>query len=187
MQKIFIGLLLLFFDFKINNFDILPQFVGYFLIGQGFSELSKTDAAFDNRSELFYGFSVLSLCLIGADLFIYLESIRYVLEIVAIIIHLSALYLIYLAVYNSEQKSGELNAKHLKDCWTFLLIMQISSLISVTFLWEFAMLLSIIFGFIAYIAFLIAFHHTQDLYEERAKNFKENETITSIENPTDNF
>lgn len=43
MQKIFIGVLFLFFYFRINGIDLLPQFVGYLLIGFSFEEMQKTD------------------------------------------------------------------------------------------------------------------------------------------------
>lgn len=47
IDKIFWGYLLIFLDFRINNFDLLPDFVGYILIIVGLSRLSYLSDSFD--------------------------------------------------------------------------------------------------------------------------------------------
>ena len=45
-NKIFLGLLFVFFYFHINQFDLLPDFIGYFLVMKGLSDLSAWHPAF---------------------------------------------------------------------------------------------------------------------------------------------
>lgn len=161
MQKIFIGLLFLFFHFRIEGIDLLPQFVGYILIGMGFADLSKTDAAFGKNGNLFYGFAVFEFCAILASFLLP----DFVIVFVQVIVQIYALYVICQAVENSEQKQGELGAVHLRNCWLFYTIVCALSLICVTLLVLF--ILHKILSIFAFIAYLIAFYHTKTLYEQR--------------------
>lgn len=169
MQKIFIGLLFLFFHFRIEGFDLLPQFVGYILIGMGFADLSKTDAAFGKNGNLFYGFAVFEFCAILASFLLP----GFIIVFVQVIIQICALYMICQAVENSEQEQGELGAAHLRDCWLFYTTICVFSLICNTF--QILLIFDIILSIFAFIAYLIGFYHTQSLYEQRA-----NRTDTEI-------
>ena len=194
MQKIFIGVLFLFFHFRINGIDLLPQFVGYLLIGFGFEEMQKTDQSFANRSKLFYLFSALQLFGTIA-ITIYAapyadEVVLYLLLIISACMVIYSLYCIYQAVRDSEQQVGELGAPRLKTWWiiyiTIALLEEIFRFIPRS--QAIVNVLSIILAFggmVTLIAYSVVLYQTMNLYKNR--EIMLTAQAESNENPTDNF
>lgn len=61
MNLIFIGYILIFFHFKINGIDILPDFVGYLLIANGLGRLEKESELFVKARPWAFAMSVVSI------------------------------------------------------------------------------------------------------------------------------
>lgn len=174
MTKIFIGVLFLFFHFRINGIDLLPQFVGYLFIGFGFDELQKTDPAFAKRSKLFYLFSAIQVL---GDIVVTIYTDRTVLVsllIVATCMIIYTLYCIYQAVRDSERQVGELGAPHLKICWLlYTTIAVFGSIVGfIPFPHTITNVLAIILavgGAIILISYTVVLFQTMNCYKNREK------------------
>ena len=105
MNLIFIGYILIFFHFKINGFDLLPDFVGYLLIFNGLGKLAADSEWFAKAKpwavvmvveSIFYGL----VGLFGETL----PEAFYILGIVFTVVSLYLMYLIGQGIRDTEQK-----------------------------------------------------------------------------------
>lgn len=105
MNLIFIGYILIFFHFRINGIDLLPDFVGYLLIASGLGQLAEESEQFVKARPWAFVMSVVSIFYGIAGLF----GITYgpAFLIVNIAFGAASLYLMYLighGIYDMEQK-----------------------------------------------------------------------------------
>lgn len=172
MNKIFWGLIFLFFSFtfKIDNivfFDFFPDFIGYLLIESGFNALSYTDKAFRKPTVTF----LLTIFAIY-NIVTFMHFI--VLPDISSFCYLLTLIFIYQAVRDSEYKTNELHANNLYNALIAYAITSVLFLLAMlmllsTFSNIFVVLSGIltITNFIIALWYIIAFSQTKKLYAQR--------------------
>jgi len=142
--KIFWGFMLVFLDFKINQFDLLPDFVGYFIIVSALSDLNSFSAYFRKARTFAIILAILSIPEYFIGEINILEGIVPSTSTILILISSSALTLIHIAfiffllqgcieLANHHQNSTL--AKTTKNIQTFYIII----LLAVTILTPFVL------------------------------------------------
>lgn len=73
MRRLFWGVLLVLLDYRVTVgsavFEVLPDFLGWFLVLKGMEELAQKSRVFDRMRHWAFGLSVVSAILYGAELF----------------------------------------------------------------------------------------------------------------------
>ncbi|MCJ8008044.1 hypothetical protein ACFFF5_18180 [Lederbergia wuyishanensis] len=142
--KIFWGFMLVFLDFKINQFDLLPDFVGYFIIVSALSDLNSFSAYFKKARTFAIILAILSIPEYFIGEINILEGIVPSTSTILILISSSVLTLIHIAfiffllqgcieLANHHQNSTL--AKTTKNIQTFYIII----LLAVTILTPFVL------------------------------------------------
>jgi len=162
-RKIFIGLLFM-FDFRINGFDVLPDFIGYIFIFSGLALLVDLNHRFETAKNLVLPLIFLSLfdiyqVNIPIDSFS-MDPKTFLFSLIGIISAIINILMIYNLCIGIEERAIELAnddlARLARSRWTLYLIFQITFL--VVFIFKFiALLLFIplfIFSIIVYIMML---------------------------------
>lgn len=159
MNKIFWGLIFMFFSFTFKAddvvlFDFLPDFVGYLLIESGFNALSYNDNAFNKPTATF----LLTLFAIY-NLVTFMHFVT--LPDISTLCYLFTMYFIYQAVRDSEQTANELHANMLHNCLiaimiVFVLLLAATLLQNTTFMFA-IVLLNVILS----ICYTVAFYQTK--------------------------
>lgn len=106
-KKILLGLIFIILNLKINNFDILPDFIGFILIAHGANLIIDTDIIFKKIKNLSILLSLFKIVqLIIAFFYSYTTFPTYysfILGIIDTVLEIQFLYLIYLictSIYN---------------------------------------------------------------------------------------
>jgi len=162
-RKIFIGLLFM-FDFRINGFDILPDFIGYIFIFSGLALLVDLNHRFETAKKFALPLIVISIF----DIFqlnipidgFFMNPKTFLFSIIGIMSTILNILMIYNICIGIEERAFELEnhdlARLARSRWTLYLIFQISFL--VLFIFKFIALLLFIplfvFSIIVYIMML---------------------------------
>ena len=131
MRKLFYGFLLMFlsFDLSVNghSVDVLPDFIGYFLLIRGIKEMEAESGRFQNARPFAVGMMVYTAILWVGDL-LAVTGEGWISELLGLIAAVVALYIAWLlirAVRETEEVRGaDLNSGRLFGCWKGLVAVQ---------------------------------------------------------------
>ena len=116
MGSIFAGLLFVFLHFRINGFDLLPDFVGYLLIWRGMRSVQESEWWQNNRSAI-------AMCVISGIMLFAGGAAGRVLGLAAMALQLMVLYDIARGVRELEEYTGcDLRAGELRKSFLFTAI-----------------------------------------------------------------
>lgn len=159
MNKIFWGLLFLFFDFNINEISILPAFVGYILIYLGMKEYEETPAFAKARPW------VIASIVWAAIFWLPLLNPGY-LSVIGTALQLVVTYFIVLGVEQLEQaRELDLNASRLRTAWYITLVCLIVTYLAGILAAGLAVIAMIVW-FVAAIIYLVAFYRCKKALEQ---------------------
>ena len=131
MRKLFYGFLLMFlnFDLSVNghSVDVLPDFIGYFLLIRGITEMEAESGLFQNARPFAVGMMVYTAILLVGDL-LAVTGEGWLAELLSLIAMVAAIYIAWLlirAVRETEETRGaDLNSGRLFGCWKWLVAVQ---------------------------------------------------------------
>lgn len=165
MNKIFWGLLFLFFNFNINNVDILPNFVGYLLIAFGMSEVKESKALASTQplasGAAFYAIATWIMDLLGASL----GWISALLGMISLALQLLVTYRIVMGVKELEPiHECDLGSGALNKAWQ---IMALGSVLGylLFLLAPVAAAAAIIVAFLAAVYYIYRFYQSKTNYD----------------------
>ena len=169
MKKILLGLIFIFFDFRlflgILTVNLLPDFVGYIIIYLGIKEMIKYSKKFREAIPstiagicLTSFFTLLNFFVINPS-----DSIFYSSGLVSMMLIIYISYKIILVIREIEINGNrKYNTKFLTNCWKAFTIVTLVSCLSIVFP-AFYIVMSIA-SIIVIILYLISFHRTIKLY-----------------------
>lgn len=131
MNRLFWGLLFCLLDYELTVgtavFEILPDFVGFFLLMKGMEELAGENSAFDKGRHWAFGMVIVSVILWIADLMDLsgMDAVGFwALGLAGAIVELVVLRKIVTGVGLLERENQwELGGGNLKSMWTILAVM----------------------------------------------------------------
>ena len=163
MGKIFAGLVFLFFDAWVNNFHLLPDFVGYILIYLGMNEMRLASLTYAQTQKLAGGAAVYEGILWIAALTQagFGGSAAVLLRVASLVLKLLVTFYVWVGVRELEQTPGapDMGSKNMRICWWGLLICWVVSLLPIA-LSQLAVILSIV----AALGYLLFYYHAWQLY-----------------------
>ena len=171
MNELFIGMLLVFLDVNIgfNNhiFDILPDFVGYFLMMRGLEALNGKSRYFEKARPVALGMAIYSAVLYAVDVLavtVYSRFVSFCLGILALAASLLLGWWIVSGVREMERyQNRDLDGEKLQNFWLYMAIIQ-----GITYACSWIPLVGTmgsIAALVMNICFLAAFYRTKTLYE----------------------
>lgn len=172
MTYIFIGYILVFFHIKINGFDLLANFIGYFLICKGADILSVKSINFKSAKKWAFVMIILSFISSFAR---FLRDIAYHpiwigLGTVTVVMFLYILYQIDKGLIEIEEcENIALGARKLLTIWKLQVVTQVLSTV-LSFIQDKSIQIIVsvftIGALIANIVFLIQFYSIKKKYED---------------------
>lgn len=130
-RLLFIGLLLILIDLRINTFDLLPDFVGYIMIALGINELKTKGSSFSKATP----FALILIFLVFPSLVGYegigldtksLPLLPYLLETVIGVFHLLMMYFIFAGTWQlANEYKDDIWEKATKVRWNLYAIVHI--------------------------------------------------------------
>lgn len=168
MNLIFIGYILIFFHFKINGIDLLPDFVGYLLIASGLGRLEEQSELFVKARPWAYVMSVISIFYGIAGLF----GITYGPAFVVLNLATGAasLYLMYLighGIYDTEQKRQlDLGGAKFLTLWKVQAVLTMLAQVSAALNIGLVVYIVLLPALIANIVFLVYLYRAKKVLEE---------------------
>ncbi|NLL72864.1 MAG: hypothetical protein GX237_04990 [Clostridiales bacterium] len=175
MRNIFIGFLLIFFNFSIDTdgskIGLIPDFIGYISILRGAAEMVDKSDFFSNIKPYVTGMLIYSSVLYVFDLFGFTLSypmFGYILGFISTAISLFISYNIVMGInYIERTYSCFLNGIRLMSMWKLLAFVNIIAYLLMII--PLLALLTIIAVFIINIFFLIEFNTSKNMYYGRFK------------------
>lgn len=171
MLQIFIGYLLLFLHFKINGFDLLPDFLGFIFIFAGLGKLSEESNYFKKArpfSVIMAVIEVVSLALMFVDVELNLV-ISNSLRLVAAAMSLYIMFCIIKGIGDIEKNHNEsLGYDKMMTVWKVSAVLQITTVLLTFFANELilAVLSVLIVGsLIVHIVFLVYLYRAKKAYD----------------------
>lgn len=170
MKNIFIGYILIFFHFKINGFDLLPDFVGYILIVVGLGQLAA-------ESEQFVKAKSWAIVMAIASAFFGIVGLlgvgySFALSLVSCVFSCIGLYLMYLighGIRETEQKHAiDMGGEKFLSLWKVQAVLTLACQVLSLLLTELTLILVSILGvcaIIANIVFLVYLHRARKALE----------------------
>lgn len=176
MNSIFKGMIFVFlsFTFTFNNskIDLLPDFIGYFMIIKGLDELYNQSENFIKIKPFVLGLGVYSLITFIINLAGITTELGYLAVIAGILYTIFLIYITYkiiLGIMDIEKKINKsLNTEKLMSNWKLMITFNILTFITI-FIPVFAIVCLIVYV-VFVIAYLIAFNTTKNLYYENNGN-----------------
>lgn len=179
MRKLFYGFLLMFlsFDLSINehSLDVLPDFVGYFLLIRGMKEMAVESSLFQNARPFAAGMMIYSAILWIGNLLAVTEEgwLSELLNLIAMIVALYIAWVLIQAVRETEEnRATDLNSGALYRYWKGLVVIQVAAkmlalMINLANLGVLIALVAIlaVIGFVLQILYLIAWWRGTKAYE----------------------
>ncbi|WP_298035175.1 hypothetical protein [uncultured Dysosmobacter sp.] len=172
MKKLFWGLFFVFLNFNLSvnqhTLNLLPPFVGYYLLYQGTKELDGESQLFRNVRPFAVGMGVYTAILWLGDLLGVSGGsgvIGGLLGLLAVLVGLYICWALIQAVRDMEERRGaDLNSAAMRRAWIVLAVSQAACWLCVWLLSGLA-ILGLIAGLIGIILLLMAFWKGQKLYE----------------------
>jgi len=127
MKKFAIGFLLIFLNFNLNfnqfSINVLPDFVGYYLLLKGSDEMKRESSRFENASPFAIGMIIYTAVLwLGALLNVGGGVLGMVLSIIAQVVHFYIAWVLVQALREMEQNHGaDLYGSVLLSRWKIML------------------------------------------------------------------
>lgn len=172
MISIFWGFFLIFFNFTINNFDLLPDFLGYGLIVYGLGKLAGESEYFKRGEYFSMGMFLLDLFFglykfyVGLD---YVNSLISLFDIITSIIFLYIIYLIIKGITDLEKRDQlYYYSDTLFTIWKVLVVCHIAIHVLSLIYSEVTLMLATVFiltGFFANIVYLVYLYKVCKKYE----------------------
>lgn len=173
MKDLFIGMVLVFLDVNVglgeHIFDVLPDFVGYFLMMRNLETLSAQSGWFRKARPLALAMMVYTAVLYAVDALavtVYGRFISFCLGILALVAGLLIGYWTVSGVRDLEQlKNMDLEGEKLRSFWLYMAVIQ-----AITYACGWIPLvgtMGVIAALVMNICFLAAFYRTMDLYESK--------------------
>lgn len=149
-RKIFWGNILLLFDFRLQGFDILPDFIGYILITIGLSEILNMNYKFQTARLM----SIILIFISLFDIYVPQNSEQYnnniILGLVITIIYLIFAFNLFTGIRDTAEKVGAHELSQ-KANLTWILIIIINICIYVGLVMPILGILLIIFSIIVFV------------------------------------
>nr|WP_325298265.1 hypothetical protein [uncultured Dysosmobacter sp.] len=171
MKKLFWGLFFVFVNFNLSlnqhTLNILPPFVGYYLLCQGSRELEGESGLFRGVCPFAIGMGIYTAILWAGDLLGVTGggTIGVLLGLLATVVGLYICWVLIQAVRDMEGNRGaELNSAAMHRAWIVMVVAQAVCYLCVWLLSGLA-LLGLIAGLIGIVMLLMAFWKGQKLYE----------------------
>ena len=163
MNKIFWGLLFLFFDFNINGISILPAFVGYLLIYFGMKECNREYDAISAYAKARPWAIVATVW--SAVFWLPLLDLGYILSAVGMVLRLVVTYFIVEGVEQLEHTQGtNMNSARLRTAWYVTLVCSIVIYLMGIALSGLAVVAMIVWA-VAAVVYLVAFYKSKKALE----------------------
>lgn len=134
-KKILIGTLLTMLDFKIQGFDILPDFIGYIIIFIGLSEIVHLNSKFANARFISLILMVLSIL----DIFQIKDRLTFntlslmistIFNFSTVIIYLIYSYCLFIGIKENAEKISDSNlAEKAQLSWILTIVLSLSGVI----------------------------------------------------------
>ena len=127
MKKFVFGFLLIFLNFNLNfnqfSLNVLPDFVGYYLLMKGMEEMKRESPRFENASPFAIGMIIYTAVLwLGALLNVGGGVLGMVLSVIAQVVHFYIAWVLVQALREMEQNHGaDLYGSVLLSRWKILL------------------------------------------------------------------
>lgn len=127
MKKFVFGFLLLFLDFNLNfgrmSLNVLPEFVGYYLLLQGANEMKRVSPRFEVSQPFMVGMIIYTAILwVGSLLGVSLGMVGMVLGLIATAVHFYIAWLLVKALRELEEnREADLYGAVLHKRWKILL------------------------------------------------------------------
>ena len=174
MKDLFIGMVLVFLDVNVglgeHIFDVLPDFVGYFLMMRNLEALSDESRWFRKARPVAMGMMVYSAVLYAVDALVVTIHGRFVsfcLGLLGMIASLLIGYWVVTGVGELERlQNRSLEAEKLRNFWLYTVIIQ-----AITYACGWIPMVGtmwVIAALVMNICFLTAFYRTMDLYEGKS-------------------
>lgn len=165
MGKLFLGMIFIFINININNFDILPNFIGFFILASGVNELADQSEKFVMIKPYVLGLAIYGL--IMAFFIFYGENIvSVILGIVYTVISIYSTYTIITAIMDMENKLNvNLETEKLMSSWKIMVISYVLALITKFIIPTLSFVL-ILANILFAILYLVSFNNTKNLYYE---------------------
>lgn len=171
MKDLFIGMVLVFLDVNIglgeHTFDVLPDFVGFFLMMRNLEVLSSQSRWFRKARPVALAMAVYAAVLYAVDALavtVHGRFVSFCLGILALIASLLIGYWIVSGVRELERKANRnLEGEKLHSFWLYMAVIQ-----TITYACAWIPLvgtMGMIAALVMNICFLVAFYRTMDLYE----------------------
>lgn len=154
-QRIFLGVLF-FFDFRINGFDIIPDFIGYILIYSGLKVILEMNGNFESASKLALPLIFLSF----GDLFQINTSVQPFFLLIGLVYLVLNLLMVYRICKGISECAGEKGDNELAEIsmkrWTLYLVNNILLMASMLLIPLAALLFLplLVFSVVTYLLFL---------------------------------
>lgn len=165
MNKIFWGLLFLFFNFNINNLDILPNFVGYLLIAYGMSEV-KESGIFASAQPLAFGAALYAaitwvMDILGSSL----GWITVLMGMISLVLQLLVTYRIVMGVKELEPiRERDLGAGSLNKAWQIMAVGSVLGYLLALFA-PVSAVVAIIVAILAAVYYIYRFYQSKTEYD----------------------
>lgn len=172
MNSIFKGMIFVFLSFTFNfgnsKFDILPDFVGFFMIVKGLEELYNQSDNFIKIKPFAFGLGIYTLITFMLDLLGITSQLGYLTFIIGIVYTVLLIYVTYtiiLGIIDIEKNLNKsLNTDKLMSNWKLMIIFNVLTFITL-FVPAIAFICLII-NIVFIILYLISFNATKNLYYE---------------------
>lgn len=173
MNELFAGMLLVFLDVNIgfndHIFDILPDFVGYFLMMRGLETMAVESHWFEKARPVAMGMMIYSAVVYLVDVLavtVYSRVLSFCLGIVAMAASLLLGWWTVSGVRDMERRQNrDLEGEKLQNFWLYMAIIQ-----TITCFCGWIPLvgtMGVAAALVMNICFLAAFYRTKNLYESR--------------------
>lgn len=171
MNNLFYGLLLVFLDFNLSfndhTFELLPDFLGYYLMMRGLEELDNESDYFAKARPFAMGMMIYTAVLYALDVLavtVYLEFVSWVLGLLATIVSLVIGYWVVSGIQDIETRHGwDLQGQRLRSMWLYTAVLQGIAYVCVWIPW--VSIMGSLAAFIMGICYLVAFNSSRKLYQ----------------------
>ncbi len=168
MGKMFAGLIYVFLHIKINGIDLLPAFVGYYLIYKGMEEVSESGIFAGSRTLTLVSAIFSAVMWLKTLLGIYIDGLfGILLTVVGVSLQLLVTYRMAKGVQELEEQSGQLlGGAELAKAWLAFPILTVASYVVSCFSGELGAIF-LLATFVAIVVYIVLFYRAWKAWERR--------------------
>lgn len=172
MNKIFWGLIFLFFNINLGNINILPTFLGYILIFLGLNELGgkyggeelyavEENAPWPVAGAILSGLFWLPLIDLSGSFWL-----SFLVSLAGLVIQLRVTYLVLEAVEEIEKRrSAQLNSAFMRKSWTVMAVGTSASVL-LSVLDSILAVAVLVVGLVSAVVFIVVFYQSKKALEQ---------------------